>query len=188
MRAAERTSNNVLEALRNRQKDAANEALEEDDYGLLSGRAHFGFGILGIAGGAFAAASAAADLAWWISGLAGAAAAVGSGAGTFFRFGQRAEWHFRSAAALRSVADLAENSLAGLNSGCVPSEKAPKLLDKVQRRLDTARISAASMSSQVAPADSCSDAGREPESSVGSDADVDGESRDQPCGQPQPEQ
>jgi hypothetical protein len=31
MRAAERTSNNVLEALRNRQKDAANEALEEDD-------------------------------------------------------------------------------------------------------------------------------------------------------------
>jgi hypothetical protein len=109
----ERTSEAPLEALRARKREAEEEADVEGDYGTWSGRAHFFFGILGIMGGAVAAA-AAADKATGLAVVAGVLAAVGSGAGTFFRFGQRAEWHFGSEATLRNVANFAENRYAFL--------------------------------------------------------------------------
>lgn len=130
----ERTSEAPLDALRARKREAAEEADVEGRYGKWSGRAHFFFGIMGIMGGAVAAA-AAADKSTTLAVAAGVLAAVGSGAGTFFRFGQRAEWHFGSEATLRNVANLAENRYACLRESKASTDRAEKALEEVQRRL-----------------------------------------------------
>jgi len=116
-----------------RRRDAARRAARgEDALGHLSGLAHYVFGLVGIAGGAIAAATAGDS-----SVLAGVLAAVGSGGVTFFSFERRSAALWARAAAFQRVADIAENRLA------CSGQDTYEALNEVQDLLDRARHLAA---------------------------------------------
>ena len=140
-------SDSPLDLLEKRRKAAQQAASEEDKLGDRSGWAHFGFGLTGILGGAVAATVAGAGWPTWIAVLGGIVAALGSGGATFFDFGRRSGLHWESAAALQSVADLAENKRACLDPS--DTEEACAQLTVVQTRLDAARLGAARIPSAI---------------------------------------
>src|SRR2546422_10500441 len=104
-----------LQLLDERRKAAAGEARWAARYATSNSLAHYLFGIMGIAGGAVAAATASGSPTW-IPVVAGACAAVGSGLSTLFRFETRSKGHEENRALFLPVADYAENELARLRA------------------------------------------------------------------------
>jgi hypothetical protein len=137
----------ALKIMRSRQEQAAKDADVQKRYGHSSGTAHHVFAIMGVAGGAVAAASAAAGADAVITVVSGALAALGSGATAILQFEQRAEWHFRSEAAFRAIADCAENEIARVSVHGLSTDEAIIALNEIQRRLDAARSEAVFRSS-----------------------------------------
>lgn len=72
--------------------------------------AHYLFGVMGIAGGAVAAATASGSPKW-IPVVAGACAAAGSGLSTVFGFETRSKGHEKNRLLFLPVAEYAENQL-----------------------------------------------------------------------------
>ena len=129
-----------LELLLERRNEAAKSARDQNIMSWLSAIAHYAFGILGIAGGATAAATTAADgVASWIPIVAGALAAVGSGAPTFFHFEKHSNGHANAAVNLKAVANFADNEYARVRPMGSASDQASLALSEVQKRLDAAR-------------------------------------------------
>jgi hypothetical protein len=135
-------SEDPMTVIQCRGKQAAREARTEDRFGDLNGLAHYVFGIVGVVGGATAAALAGDGDSTWIV-VAGIAAAAGSGAITLFSFKHQSALHYQAAAALQSVADHAENEYARLSHDSNARSSAPAVLADVQKRLDSARRVAA---------------------------------------------
>jgi hypothetical protein len=102
--------------------------------------AFYVFGFMGLAGGAIAAATAAAEgVPTWIPVAAGVLAAVGGGASAGFRLETRAHRHALAAANLKAVADMAANEHAKITATGGTANDAISALCNVQRCLDAAR-------------------------------------------------
>jgi hypothetical protein len=117
---------------------ASREARGAKVYATSNSIAHYLFGVMGVAGGAVAAATASGSPKW-IPVVAGACAAVGSGLSTLFHFEARSKAHERNRLLFDPVAEYAENELARLRAtGANPAEVS-KSLEAVQAKLDKAR-------------------------------------------------
>src|SRR5204863_562957 len=107
-------------------------------YATSNSIAHYLFGVIGIAGGAVAAATASGSPKW-IPVVAGACAAVGSGLTTVFGFEGRSRGHEKNRLLFLPVAEHAQNELARVRATGADAAELGRTLDSVQAKLDEAR-------------------------------------------------
>lgn len=127
-----------LALLTKRREEGAKEARWAAIYATSNSVAHYLFGVMGIAGGAIAAATASSSPTW-VPVVAGACAAVGSGLSTLFGFEARSKGHEQNRLLFLSVAEYAENELARVRATEVAPAEVVTSLEAVQAKLNEAR-------------------------------------------------